>query len=190
MIYNGLIQTIEYFCLPTGDLTLYAFSSSVRFSRVSMDLIAPGRSGPYYGLLPAACAPSVPCTLAPTCPPNTCMHLPSYLPPTPSAASADRAQGSGWGGSTLDLYAGSSQHIVNSASLVGTTTAFGATTITVPQLPSSAASQPYPLSTAPGSSMTFTYGYMVSGRNCCWRKGNRKGAVLAGERALLGGAAW
>ena len=161
MIYNGLIQTIEYFCLPTGDLTLYAFSSSVRFSRVSMDLIAPGRSGP-DGLLPAACAPSVPCTLAPTCPPNTCMHLPSYLPPTPSAASADRAQGSGWGGSTLDLYAGSSQHIVNSAGLVGTTTEFGSTTITVPQLAAFVASQPYPLSNAPGSSMTFTYGYKVS----------------------------
>ncbi len=76
----------------------------------------------------------------------------------------DRAQGSGWGGSTLDLYVGSSQQIVTGASLVGTTTTFGSTTITVPPLASSAASQPYPLSTAPGSSMTFTYGYKVSVR--------------------------
>ena len=36
MIYNGLIQTVEYFCLPVGDLTLYAFSSSVRLTHSSL----------------------------------------------------------------------------------------------------------------------------------------------------------
>lgn len=117
-----------------------------------------------------------PCSCPPPLTPHTHTLSPSLVPDLSLGPTVPRpetlvllhpnthTQGSGWGGSTLDLYVGSTQHILTSASLLGATTAFGSTTISIPLLASSVASQPYPLPAAPGSSIIFTYGYTVGGR--------------------------